>query len=150
MLFWISALAVAVTAVLCWALYRRVGDSRIDALVDKRRPTSRMASSGEFVDGNRHLKVAIALTNTDLFYENADMEASLDLRWVREIEYDSCLATGHAVRAGKVLRIRSVSQLFEFVLPKDVFARWHTALPPRRWVELAAETRLATPVAAST
>jgi hypothetical protein len=146
MLLWISVVAVVVIALLCWTLYRHVGASRIDALLDKRRPTSRMVSSGELVDGSRHLKVALALTGTDLFYENADMEASLDLRWIREIEYDTRLATGHAVEGGRVLRIRCFSQVFEFVLPKDVVPRWHMMLPPRPRPQSLSETEVAAAV----
>lgn len=128
---WPSILGIGVVAALCWILYRHLGASRIDALTAKRRSTSRMVGGGEFVDGNRRLKVALALTNTDLFYENGDMEASLDLRWVHAIEYDTRLATGHAVEAGKVLRIRCFSQVFEFIIPEVDLVRWHTSLPPR-------------------
>ena len=150
MLFWLSVVSAVLIAVLCWTLYNRVAASRIDALADKRRPTSRMVSSGEFFDGSRHLKVALALTGTDLFYENADMEASLDLRWIREIEYDTQLSTGHAVEGGKVLRIRCFSQLFEFVLPNEVVPRWHMMLPPRRDPDLARAATLVTPVPVAT
>jgi hypothetical protein len=59
------------------------------------------------------------------------MQASLDLDFVREIEYDTELATGSAVPGGKVLRLRSDSQTFEFVVPNDTVARWHMMLPPR-------------------
>ena len=90
---WLSIAGVGALVFLGWKLYHHYAASRIEALMDKRRPTSRMVSGGEFIDGNRHLKVALALTNSDLFYENADLRASLDLRWVREIEYDSRLAT---------------------------------------------------------
>ena len=143
MLFWLSAVAVGAIAVLGWVLYLHVGASRIEAFAAKRRPTSRMVSSGEFVDGSRHMKVALALTETDLFYENADMEASLDLRWVSEIEYDSRLATGHDVGDGKVLRIRCFSQVFEFVLPKDVVGRWLVTLPARGRLQSPEGTTLA-------
>lgn len=131
MLILLSVAAMAVAAFLCWILYRHIGASRIDALTDKRRATSRMVGRGEFVDGSRHLKVALALTNTDLFYENGDMQASLDLHWVREIEYDTRLATGHAIEGDKVLRIRCFSQVFEFIIPGADLVRWHMMLPPR-------------------
>jgi hypothetical protein len=131
MLFWISVFAVIVVAFLAWSLYRLHSASRIDAFLDKRRATSRIVSSGEFVEGSRHFKVAMALTGTDLFYENADINASLDLRWVREIEYDTCLATGHSVENGKVLRLRCFSQVFEFILPDAVIPKWHTMMPPK-------------------
>ena len=107
-------------------------------------------SAAEFVEGNRHLQVALALTNSDLFYENADMEASLDLRWIREIEYDTRLATGPAVEGGQVLRIRCVSQLFEFVLPTAVAMRWQTALPARAAKDSPDGNELAMRVASAT
>jgi hypothetical protein len=67
-----------------------------------------------------------------LFYENAGMQASIDLQWVREIEYDTELTTGATPPEGKVLRLRSNSGTVEFVLPSDVTPRWHLMLPPRR------------------
>ena len=134
MFTWISIAAVVVVVFLSWNLYRRFATDRIESLNEKRRATSRIVSRGEFVDGNRHLDVALAVTHSTFFYENADMEASIDLQWVREIEYDTELATGTTPLTGKVLRLRSQSQTFEFVLPNDVVARWHMMLPPRRAV----------------
>jgi len=130
--------AVGVLAFLCWSLYRRFGADRIAAFNDKRRATSRFVSRGELVDGSRHMEVALALTSSTFFYENADMSASLDLHWVKEIEYDTQLSTGRVVAGGKVLRLRCYGQAFEFVIPDDVVARWHMMLPPRRAVENAA------------
>lgn len=135
MVAWLSIAAVLAVAFLGWNLYRRFGLDRIAELNERRRTTSRMVSRGEFVDGNRHLAVALAVTQSTFFYENSDMHASLDLQWVREIEYDTELATGLVVDGGKVLRMRSDSQTFEFVLPNDVVARWHMMLPPRRVME---------------
>jgi hypothetical protein len=128
----LTVVAVIAVAVLGWNLFRRFGADRIAGFNEKRRATSRMVSRGEFVDGNRHQAVALALTQDTFYYENADMEASIDLQWVREIEYDTELATGLAIASGRVLRLRSHSQTFEFVLPADVVARWHMMLPPRR------------------
>lgn len=132
MLAWLSIAAVVAVLFLGWNLYRRFGADRIAALNEKRRVGSRLVGRGEFVDGNRHLDVALAVTPATFFYENADMEGSIDLQWVREIEYDTELATGTAPPTGKVLRLRSNSQTFEFVLPDDMVARWHMMLPPRR------------------
>jgi hypothetical protein len=137
MMTYLSIAAAVVVAILGWNLYRRLGSDRIAKFNDKRRAGSRMVSPGEFVDGNRHLPVALAVTQSMFFYENSDMEASLDLQWVREIEYDTQLATGLAVVGGKVLRLRCFSQVFEFVIPNDVVARWHLMLPPRRAIEAA-------------
>lgn len=132
MISWLSPVAVLVVAVMGWNLYRRLGADRIEALNEKRRAASRIVSRGEFVDGNRHLEVALAVTQSTFFYENSEMQASIDLQWVREIEYDTELSTGTVPATGKVLRLRSHSQTFEFILPNDVVARWHMMLPPRR------------------
>ena len=137
MTMYLSIAAFVAVTVLGWNLYTRLGRDRIAQFNDKRRATSRMVSPGEFVDGDRHLPVALAVTQSMFFYENADMQASLDLQWVREIEYDTQLATGATVNGGKVLRLRCFSQMFEFVLPNDVVARWHMMLPPRRAMEPA-------------
>jgi hypothetical protein len=146
MLVWTSVAALGVVLVLSWFLYKRTVESRIEAMNERRRSTARLVSRGEYVDGNRHLKVALALTDSDLFYENADMEASLDLRWVREIEYDSRLATGQPVHGGQVLRIRCFSQSFEFVLTEEAAARWQAVLPAAR-SEAPAQSTLAPVVA---
>lgn len=135
---WLSILAIGVIVFLSWNLYRRLGADRITAFIEKRRPTSRMVGKGEYVDGNRHLEVALSVSQSTFFYENADMQASIDLEWVREIEYDTELATGTVPSSGKVLRLHSNSQTFEFVLPNDLVARWHMMLPPRRAVAATA------------
>jgi hypothetical protein len=137
MMTYLTIAALIAVAILGWTLYRRLGTDRIAQFNDKRRATSRMVSPGEFVDGNRHLPVALAVTQSMFFYENSDMQASLDLQWVREIEYDTQLATGLAVDGGKVLRLRCFSQVFEFVIANDVVARWHMMMPPRRAIEAA-------------
>jgi hypothetical protein len=131
---WFLIAAAVALAVLGWNLYRRLGADRIEKFMQRRRTTARMVSRGAFVDGNRHLEVALSVTDSTFFYENSDMQASLDLQWIREIEYDTALATGLAVAGGKVLRLRCYSQTFEFVLPNDVVARWHMMMPPRRVV----------------
>lgn len=132
-MFTVLLLTAAVgIVVLGWNLYGRFGTDRIETLMERRRKTSRFVSRGSFVDGNRHLDVALALDQSTLFYENHDMGASIDLQWVREVEYDTKLATGAATQGGKILRLRSKSQTFEFILPDDVVARWHTMLPQRR------------------
>jgi hypothetical protein len=128
----LSVAAGVGAALLAWNLVRRFGSDRIGALMEKRRATSRLVSRGELVDGNRHLDVALAVTQSTLFYETANMQASIDLQWIREIEYDTALATGTAPAAGKVLRLRSNSQTLEFVLAADIVPRWHLMLPPRR------------------
>lgn len=134
-MMWLSVAAVAVVGFLCWNLYRRFGADRIEAFTATRRPTSLLVSRGEFHDGSRTMEVALALTGSTFFYENADMQASIDLEFVHEIEYDTSLSTGIDVLAGKVLRLRCHSQAFEFVIPNDMAARWQTMLPARGMAE---------------
>jgi hypothetical protein len=129
-----SLVAVIAVVLLTWNLYRRFGTDRIQTLMDARRKTSRLVSRGSFVDGNRHLDVALAVDQSTLFYENTDMKAYIDLQWIHEVQYDTELATGGVAPGGKILRLRSQSQTFEFVLPDDVVERWHTALPQRQAV----------------
>jgi hypothetical protein len=132
MMTWLTIAAVVVVALLGWNLCKRFGTDRIVVFLERRRAGSKIVSRGEFVDGNRHLDVALALTSSSLFYENSNMQASIDLQWVREVEYDTELATGFAITDGRVLRLRSQSQTFEFVIPAEDVTRWHMLLPPRR------------------
>jgi hypothetical protein len=115
---------VTVALLLARDLLRRFGSDRLDALVEERRQHSLVASRGEFVDGDRHIPVSMALTKETLFYDSDDVEASLELEWVSEVEY------GAAPR-GEVLRLRCYSQSFEFILPPDASSQWTAVLPPR-------------------
>ncbi|HEX6087670.1 MAG TPA: hypothetical protein VF266_24270 [Thermoanaerobaculia bacterium] len=132
MMIWIWPLAAIAAALLAWYLINRSSMNRVGGFIEKRRSGSRMVGRGELVDGNRHMEVALALTDSTLFYENSDMQASLDLEWVREIEYDTELVTGQPVEVGRVLRLRSSSRTVEFVLPQETVTRWHNMLPPRQ------------------
>lgn len=129
---WLTMFALGVLALLCWILNRLFGADRLAAFNEKRRPTAHVVGRGEFVDGNRHVQVALALTRSTFYYENDDIQGSLELHWISEIEYDTRLSTGAASAGGKVLRLRCYSQSFEFVLPEEMVARWHMNLPPRR------------------
>ena len=125
----IVVVGVIVVTFLSWNLYRRFGSDQLEVMSEKRRKSSRLVTRGSFVDGNRHLDVVLALDKSTFFYENADMEASLDLQFLREIEYDTRLVTGEHIPEGKVLRLRSTSQTFEFVLAEADIQRWHLMLP---------------------
>lgn len=129
--------AVVVIGFLGWSLFRHFGPDRIAEFMEERRAASSMVGRGDFVDGTRHLAVAMALTPTTLFYENSDIQAYIELQWVREIEYDTELATGSAVEGAKVLRLRSGSQTYEFIIPNEMVPRWHMNLPSRRPIEKA-------------
>jgi hypothetical protein len=130
-MFWFLIAAAVVVAVLVINLLHRFASDGLQVFTDRRRAQSRLVSNGEFVDGNRHVPVALALTDSSFYYENPDVEASIDLQTIHEVEYASELTTGAAIASGKVLRIRCYSQTFEFVLPPDDVARWKTVLPAR-------------------
>ncbi len=127
---WLLLSALFVVAFLGWHFSRGFGADLTETLVEKRRATSRVASRGEFVDGTRSIDVALALTQSAFLYENGDMEASIDLEWVRTVEYDDALASGAPV-AGKVLRLRCSNRFFEFVVPTAAAAQWQSVLAPR-------------------
>ena len=141
MFTFLAIAAVVALGFLGWKLYQGAGAGRVGALNDKRRATSRIVGRAEFTDGTRRMEVALALTQTTLFYENHALQGALDLQWVREVEYDAAPAAGTEVSGREVLRLRTDSQALEFVLPKDEAARWHLMLPPRRIKE-----RLLTPI----
>jgi hypothetical protein len=115
-----------------WVLWRRLSSDRLQLFNDRRRGSSQLVSRGEFVDGSRHMPVALALTEAAFFYENGDMQASLERQWIHEVEYDDELATGGAVGDATVLRLRCLSQTFEFVLPAPSVTQWKSLLPPHR------------------
>jgi len=129
-LFWIIALATV--GLLAWNLAGRLRSDQLEVFNERRRDSSLLVSRGEFVDGNRRLKVALALTESSIIYESQGMQASLGLEWIREIEYDTVLATGLPIDGGRVLRLRSHSQVFEFVLPVEAVSRWCATLPARQ------------------
>ncbi|HYS56113.1 MAG TPA: hypothetical protein VER58_20330 [Thermoanaerobaculia bacterium] len=131
-------LSIPVIAILAWMLWKRTSSDSLQLFTDRRRDTSRLVSRGEFVDGSRHMPVALALTDAAFFYENSDMQASLERQWIHEVEYDDELSTGQSVGDGTVLRLRCFSQKFEFVLPADTVRQWEDFLPPHRMS--AAET----------
>ncbi len=123
---------VPVVIVLGWILSKRFASDRLQLFSEKRRGSSQLVSRGEFVDGSRHLPVALALTDQAFFYENPDMQALLERQWIQEVEYDDELSTGQAIGDGTVLRLRCFRQAFEFVLPADSVRQWKTCLPPHR------------------
>ena len=134
----LALVAVAAVVFFAFKALRQYQSSSLTTINDRRRPLSRLVSTGEFVDGSRRLAVALAVTKSTLFYENSDMAASIDLQWIKEIDYARELATGAPIDGRDVLRLRSDSQTFEFLLAKDTVQRWHLVLPPRRAKEAIA------------
>lgn len=129
MLTLLSISGAAVVAGLGWNLSRRIASDHIQRFMDGRRAASRLVSRADFVDDDRHLPVSLALTSSALYYENSDMQTSLDLEWVQDVEYVSELVTGQHAGDGNVLRLRCYSQVFEFILPHAVLQQWRVVFP---------------------
>ena len=129
---WAQLALVVLVVVLAFVLVRVLSHDKIEAILKKRRPTSVLATSAEFVEGPTHMEVALYLDATKLSYENADMQAYLDLKNLEEIEYDDDLMTGGRKVEGEVLRIRSHGHTFEFVIGKASVAKWKEKLPKHR------------------
>ena len=128
-----SIAGIIVLAVLVYVFLRMRRQDQISGMMEKRRAGSRLVSTAEFVSGRERLPVALALTDSALFYENPDLEASLELDRIEEVEYDDELTTGHSVPAGtRALRLRSHGTSVEFVLSAADATRWEQALPGRR------------------
>ncbi len=113
-------------------LAARFASHRLRQFIDRRRTSSRLVSRGELIDGNRHLPVALALSESALFYESSDLQASLDLEWIGEVEYDDAVVAGKYVGDGSVLTIRCYSQAFEFLIPIAALPQWQAVLPAHR------------------
>jgi hypothetical protein len=134
---WLSTVTVVglVVLVALIALFLRIRvKDLVDEYVKRRSGSSRVASRADFVEGIERIPVALALTDDTLYYENPDLQASLELQRIEEIEYDDETATGQHV-AGKALRLRSHGHTFEFVLDGDTARKWQTVLPPHRFDE---------------
>jgi hypothetical protein len=128
----LSISGVVIVAVLAWNLTKRFASDGVRRFKDGRRPSARVVSSAEFIDGSRRIPVSLALNEAALYYENSDMQASLDVDWIQEVEYENELVTGQHVGQGKVLRLRCFSRVVEFILPADAIQQWQAVLPARR------------------
>jgi hypothetical protein len=125
-------LVVVLAGLVVFFLQTRRKD-QISAMLEKRRASSKLVSKAEYASGMARMPVALALSGETVFYENPDMEASLDLARIEEVEYDDELTTGHQVPAGsRVLRLRSHGTAFDFVLTSADASRWQQVLPSRQ------------------
>jgi hypothetical protein len=104
---------------------------RIDKILAKHRSSAKVCSRANLVEGMEMIPVAVALKGDAIYYENADIQASIELPFIEEVEYDDETDTGHTI-PGKVLRIRAHNHVFEFDLNLAAARQWETALPARR------------------
>ena len=125
----ITVVGLVALAVLVWVYLRLRSQDILGELVAKRKGTSRIVSRAHYLEGLERFPVAIALTADAFYYENSDLQASLDLGQLDEVEYDDETATGHHV-TGKALRLRSHGHCFEFLLDNATASEWQKLLPP--------------------
>ena len=139
MLETISLVGLVVVAALIFLFFRTRRHDQIAAMIEKRKGSSRIVSKADYATGVERMPVALALTADAVFYENPDLEASLELPRIDEVEYDDELTTGKSIEQGsRVLRIRSHGTPFEFVISAADATRWQQALPPRQQGQPAA------------
>jgi hypothetical protein len=135
---WATAVGVVALAVLIWVFLRLRTQDQIVELMRKRKASSKIVCRANYMEGMGRIPVALALTSDAVFYENADLQASLDLAQIDEIEYDDETATGHSV-VGKALRLRSHGHCIEFVLDEATAREWEKLLPPHHMDEGTAQ-----------
>lgn len=126
----ITIIGVAALGVLVWFLYRKFSQDKIEELIAKRKGSARVALPAQFVEANQKIPVALALTDQSIYYENADLEARLDLANIEEVEYATDLFTGQEVPGGRVLRLRAHGHAYEFIVDKVNGERIESILPP--------------------
>lgn len=122
----------AVVAVIVMYLRKRRSD-QLAVMLKKRQGSARLVTPAEFAEGMERMPVALALTDTTLYYENPDFEASIDLSDIDEVEYDDELAIGRSVANGcRVLRFRAHGNSFDFILRPGDCEKWMAVLAPHR------------------
>ena len=127
----VTIVGLVVLAPLVWLYLRMRSRDQIDEMMAKRRASARLVSRADFVEGLERIPVALALSTDIISYENPDLDATLELKHIEEVEYDDETATGQSVD-GKALRLRSHCHTFEFVLDSNTARQWESTLPPRR------------------
>jgi hypothetical protein len=126
-----TIVGVVVLAILIWFYFRLRSKDHVDEVLARHKASARVCSRACLVEGMEQIPVALALTADAIYYENRDLQASIDLSVIEEVEYDDETATGHTI-AGKVLRLRAHNHVFEFTLDVASAKQWEAALPARR------------------
>jgi hypothetical protein len=122
----LAALAIVTVA---WLIHRR-RDEALFATATA-RPGALLVSHAHLIDGRNHIPVALTLDNKQILYGNTDLDASIDIVQIDEVEYGSDLVTG-GIADGAVLRLRSHGRATEFLLDMASANRWSALLPPHR------------------
>jgi hypothetical protein len=99
-----------------------------DRLLAKRGDTARISGPAYLKDGVTLVPVTLTLDDHVIYYENPDLQASIELAYVDAVEYDSETGTG---LVGTLLRLRAHGHVFEFFMDMATSLRWKAALPAR-------------------
>jgi len=126
------AAAAALVALVWW--YRRERANDVFKGIMSRHRDARICSKAELVDGRNHIPVALTLEQSQIYYQNADLDATVDIDHIEEVEYASDLLTG-GISSGAVLRLRAHGRAMEFVLDFSSAEKWAQLLPPHRMGE---------------
>ena len=129
------ALGVPALAALFWWYRRSRVNDGFDLILTRHRPTAKVSSRAELVDAmnapSKHALIALTLEQQHIYYQNSDLDATLDIDQIDEVEYSSDLLTG-GIATGAVLRLRAHGRAIEFVLDMASARRWSELLPPHR------------------
>lgn len=131
----ITVVGLAAIVILAFIFMKTRANDQLKEIMARRKGSSKLVSRAEYVEGMEHIPVAISLSDASVFYENADLKAQLDLSRIDEVEYDNELSFGKEVPEGKVLRLRSHGQAFEFILDSTAAQQWLSSLPAHRMGE---------------
>ena len=131
MLGTITTVGIILLVALVWLFIRTRGKDEMAALVARRQASSKAVGRAEFVEASERIPVIVAVDDRCFYYENSDLQASLDLDRIEEVEYDSELSTGKDVDEARVLRLRSHGHAFEFIMDRPLAERWATIMPQR-------------------
>jgi hypothetical protein len=126
--------ALAVFSVLWWR-HRAGGNSRYIASMIAGRAAGTIRSKAQLIDGGNQILVALTLERNQITYQNLDLNGSIGISQIDEVEYGSDLVTG-GIAHGAVLRLRSHGRAIEFIMPVAAAAQWSQRLPPHRMNEV--------------
>lgn len=125
---------VVVIAGLAWWFLRLRGNDRFTALMAATHPKATVRSRAQLIDGRNHIVVALTLDGGQISYQNADVDGTIAVDQLDEVEYGSDLVTG-GIADGAVLRLRSHGRAIEFLLEMPAAQEWSRSLPPHRMGE---------------
>src|SRR5947207_2186472 len=93
----VTIVGLVVLPALIWLFLRTRSNDLLEEKMARRRGSARLVSRADLVEGRDRIPVALALTNDSICYENPDLDASLDLLQIDEVEYDNETATGQVL-----------------------------------------------------